>query len=246
MQGAGLVLTSYQNSLTRAMDITANNIANINTTGFKRETLSFDSFLIRPATDQTFQFAIENGTYRDAAQGPTVMTGNPLDIAIQGAGYLPVQTKNGIRYTRAGAFQLNQEGDLVTAAGDQVLGDGDQTLNFPADARDIVISSDGTITARTGTGTTPTQIGRLRVSGFKNERGLVSVGGNLYKAEETPEPQDNSKVVQGAIEQSNVQSVTEMTKMIEVSRTYQQVTRLLELENERQNTAILKLGRATA
>ena len=246
MQGAGLVLTSYQQSLTRAMDITANNVANLNTTGFKRESISFDSYLMRPASDQAFQFAVESGTYRDTAQGSTVITGNPLDIAIQGKGFIPVQTSAGIRYTRAGAFQMNSEGELVTAEGDKVLGDGDQAITIPSDAREILIGTDGTISAQTGTGSAATQLGRLRVVGFEHEEALQTVGGNLYEATETPTPNDEARLVQGSVEQSNVQAVTEMTRMIDVSRTYQQVTHLLELENDRQSRAIQRLGRISA
>jgi len=246
MQGAGLVLTSYQDSLTRAMDITANNVANINTTGFKRESIAFDSYVVRPTGDQSFDFAVESGTYRDTAQGATVMTGNPLDVAILGKGYIPVETSAGTRYTRAGAFQVNNDGDLVTSEGDKVLGDGDQAITIPSDAREILIGSDGTISAQTGTGAEATQLGRLRVVTFDHEEALQPIGGNLYMANETPTPSDESKVVQGSIEQSNVQAVSEMTRMIDVSRTYQQVTHLLELENDRQRQAIQRLGRFSA
>jgi len=246
MQGAGLVLTSYQDSLTRAMDITANNIANVNTTGYKRENIAFDTYLARPEPKQTFQFAVENGTYRDAAQGPTVTTGNPLDVAVQGEGYIPVQTTSGIRYTRAGAFQLNNDGDLVTSAGDRVLGDGNQQITLPQDAREILIGTDGTVSAKSGTSAEATLVGKLSVMKFKNELSLTPLGNGYYNTDQTPEPAADSRVVQGAIEQSNVQSVAEMTRMIDVSRTYQQVVHLLELENERQKSAIQRLGKITA
>lgn len=246
MQGAGLVLTSYQDSLQRAMDIIANNVANVNTTGYKRETAAFDTYLARPTTTDSFQFAVDSGTYRDGAQGATVMTGNPLDVAVQGRGYMSVQTENGIRYTRAGAFQMNSEGDLVTAAGDKVLGDGDQALTLPTDARDILVSSDGTITALTGAGTTATIVGKIALVKFQSEQSLSPAGKNLFTSIETPEPDTDSRMVQGAIEQSNVQAVAEMTRMIDVSRSYQTVVRLLETENQRQSNAIQRLGRISA
>ncbi len=243
MQGAGLVLTSYQDSLRRAMDVVANNVANVNTTGYKRENIAFDTYLIQPTQKDSFQFSVDNGTYRDAAQGPTLMTGSPLDVAIQGQGYFAVQTSAGIRYTRAGSFQLNNEGALVTPAGDQVLGDGNQPIILPTDARDILIASDGTITALTGNGTSATQFGLLRPVKFQNEQGLSPVGNNLYAATETPEPDTESRVVQGSVERSNVQAVTEMTRMIEISRSYQMVARLLDNENQRQSDAIRRLGK---
>lgn len=246
MQGAGLVLTSYQDSLGRAMDIVANNIANVNTTGYKRETAAFDTYLVRPTTTDTFQFAVDSGTYRDGSQGATIMTGNPLDVAVQGRGYLSVQTPGGVRYTRAGAFQLNSEGDLVTAAGDRVLGDGGQTITLPTDARDILIANDGTISAMTGTATQATEVGRISMVKFSSEQKLSPIGNNLFSAEETPEPDTDSRIVQGAVEQSNVQSVKEMTRMIEISRAYQTVVRLLDTENQRQTSAIQRLGKISA
>jgi flagellar basal-body rod protein FlgF len=228
------------------LDITANNVANVNTTGFKRENIAFDTYLIRPAPQQSFQFAVEKGTYRDAAQGSTLTTGNPLDVAIQGQGYIPIQTAAGIRYTRAGSFQLNNDGDVVTAAGDKVMGDGNQAITLPTDARDILIGPDGTVTAMSGTGTSALQVGKLSLVQFQNEQGLTPIGNNLYSTDETPQPSTDGRFVQGAIEQSNVQSITEMTRMIEVSRTYQQVVHLLDLENDRQSRAIQRLGKATA
>lgn len=246
MQGAGLVLTSYQESLRRAMDVVANNVANVNTTGFKRETAAFDTYLVRPTTTDSFQFAVDSGTYRDGAQGATVLTGNPLDVAVQGRGYMSVQTENGIRYTRAGAFQMNSEGELVTAAGDKVLGDGDQVITLPTDARDILIAADGTITAMTGTATAAAQVGKISLVKFENEQSLSPAGKNLFTSDVTPEPDTDSRFVQGAIEQSNVQAVSEMTRMIEISRAYQTVVRLLETENQRQSSAIQRLGKVSA
>ncbi len=227
------------------MDIVANNVANVNTTGYKRESIAFDTYLVQPTVKDSFQFAVDSGTYRDAGQGATLVTGNPLDLAIQGAGYFAIQTESGVRYTRAGSFQLNGEGALVTAAGQQVLGDGNQPIVLPADARDILVAPDGTLTAVTGTGNAATQFGLLRPVKFANEQGLLPVGDNLYASNETPEPDPESRVVQGSIEQSNVQAISEMTRMIEVSRTYQIVARLLENENQRQSDAIKRLGKAS-
>ncbi len=246
MQGASLVLTSYQDSLMRAMDVTANNIANVNTTGYKRENVAFDTYVVRPTPTQTYQFGIDHGTYRDAAQGPTLSTGNPLDVAIQGHGYMAIQTDAGIRYTRAGAFMLNSEGQIVTPAGDPVLDDGQQPITLPADAQQILIGTDGTISVQTGSSGAATQVGKLGLMKFANEQSLSPVGNNLYATNEQPELEKEGVFVQGSIEQSNVQSVSEMTRMIDVSRTYQQVVHLLDTENERMSKAIQRLGKASA
>lgn len=246
MQGASLVLTAYQSSLARAMDVIANNVANVNTTGYKRENIAFDTYLSRPTTTDSFQFSVDSGTYRDAAQGPTLMTGNPLDVTVQGKGYFQVQTEGGIRYTRAGAFQLNSDGEIVTASGEKVLGEGDQPIALPTDARDILIGPDGTISALSGAGGAAIQAGKLRVVKFIDEQALQPVGNNFYQTDQAPEPDPDSRVVQGAIEQSNVQSITEMTRMIDVSRSYQQVVRMLETEHDRMRNAIQRLGKITA
>lgn len=245
MQGASLVLTSYQDSLRRAMDIVANNVANVSTTGYKRENIAFDTFLSQPTPKDSFQFAVDDGTYRDPAQGATQMTGNTLDVAIQGDGYFTIQTPSGIRYTRAGGFMLNGEGELVTPAGFQVLADGDQSITFPEDARDIGIASDGTITATTGNGAI-SEVGKLALANFEDEQSLLPVGDSLYLATQAPNTESGGTVVQGAVEQSNVKSVEEMTRMIDVSRTYQMVVRLMEKENKRMTDAIQRLGKVSA
>ncbi len=244
MQGASLVLTAYQDALTRSMDVTANNIANINTTGFKREAVAFDSYISRPTPKQQFVFAIDQGSYRDAGQGATIATGNPLDVSVQGEGYIPVQTPQGINYTRAGAFQLNPEGELVTAQGHKVLGDGNQILSFPTNAKDILISPDGTITASAGGGAAPVQVGKLSVMKFENEQKVLPIGDGLYQTEQVPTLSENGRVVQGSIEQSNVSAVKEMSRMIEISRTYQRVVRMVQTEHDRRTKAIQRLGKA--
>ena len=246
MQGASLVLTAYQDALSRSMDIVANNVANINTTGFKRQELKFDTLLSRPTPRDSFAFGVDRGTFRDAGQGPSLVTGNPFDLAIQGGGYFQIQTDAGIRYTRAGAFLLNAQNQMVTATGDRLLGDGDQPITIPEDARDIVIAADGVISARSGTGTGATQLGKLKLVKFEREQGLQMIGNGLYASKETPQTATGSDIVQGMLEQSNVRSVTEITNMIEINRTYQQTMRLLDAEMQRQKDAINRLSKATA
>lgn len=243
MQGANLILSSYQDSLTRAMDITANNIANVNTTGYKRQTVAFDSYIERPDPKHSFTFAIDQGTYRDAAGGATIATGNQLDVSIQGEGYIPIQTKQGLMYTRAGSFQLNTEGEIVTPLGDRVMGDGNQTLSVPPEASDILISPDGTITATSGAGAAAVQVGKLSVMKFESEQELIPVGDNLYTTNQVPTLSTEARLVQGSIEQSNVQAVKEMTSMIEISRRYQRVANMIKTDHDRMTKAIQRLGK---
>ncbi len=244
MQIPGLVLTAHQDAMARAMDVVANNVANISTTGFKREEVLFDTYISRPTTDEKIQFGIDRGTFRDTAQGPMQMTGNTFDLAIQGIGYFPIQTRAGTRYTRGGSFQLNNDGDIVTASGDKLLGDGDQPVTVPNDATDITISSDGVITAMQGA--SKLELGKLKLVSFTREQDLKPEGGGLYTTSEQGTPDTESSVVQGMIEQSNVQAVTEISHMIAISRYFQISAHLLDLENQRQLNAISKLSKTTA
>lgn len=245
MQGASLVLTSYQDSLSRALDIVANNVANSSTTGFKRQDIQFESLISSPTPTDRIVFGVDRETYRDTSPGPLTTTGNPLDIAIQGPGYFQIQTQNGIRYTRGGSFQLNAAGEIVTGSGEKLLGDGDQPIALPDDAEDILIGADGIITVMSGTGISSTQVGKLKTVVFTNEQNLQYAGNSQYTTGETPTPDTASSFVQGMIEQSNVQSVNEITHMIEIMRNYQQVIRMLDNEHQRQNTAISRLSKTT-
>ena len=129
MENALLIGLSRQIALQRELDVVANNIANINTTGFKADGAVFDEYLSapaarrRPGPTSRVSFVQDRATWHDMSQGPIQHTGNPLDVAIDGQGFLVVQTARGERYTRNGALQINATGELVTSAGDQVLGD---------------------------------------------------------------------------------------------------------------------------
>jgi len=245
MESPSLVLLSNQEALQRAMDIVANNVANASTSGFKREGIEFDTLLSRPAPDETLDFVVDRATYRDVSNGPISPTGNPLDIAIQGAGYIPVQTAQGTRYTRAGTFQLNTDGQLTTLAGDVVLGDGDQPISVPSTTTEINISADGFVTARVDKGASLAQLGKLSVVKFDNEQALQAQGRGLYATEQQPQPAAGSGIVQGALEQSNVEPVVEITQMIQIMRSYEQAVNLLGQENVRLDNAISTLSKTT-
>jgi flagellar basal-body rod protein FlgF len=246
MESPSLVLVSNQEALQRAMDIVANNVANSSTTGFKREGIEFDTLLTRTTPDETLDFVVDRATYRDSSTGPIDPTGNPLDLAIQGAGYFPIQTAQGTRYTRAGTFQLNTDGQIVTLSGDVLLGDGDQPITVPSTTTEINVSADGFVTAKVDNGVTLAQLGKLSVVQFDNEQALQPVGKGLYATDQTPAPATGSGIVQGALEQSNVEPVVEMTQMIQIMRSYEQAVNLLGQENSRLDSAISMLSKTTA
>jgi flagellar basal-body rod protein FlgF len=229
------------------MDVVANNVANASTTGFKREGIAFDTLLAAPTPDKpSLHFVVDRATYRDASMGSITKTGNPLDLAIQGPGYFQVQQPDGsTAYTRAGSFQLNNDGQIVTLGGLPVLGDGGQAITLPSTVSQINVSSDGFITARADNGKDLAQLGKLAVVKFDSEQGLQSAGNGIYTTAQAAQAAPESAVVQGAIEQSNVQPVIEITNMIRIMRSYEQVSNMISMENSRHTAAIDKLVSTT-
>jgi len=247
MSASNAVLLSNQLALSRALDIVANNIANANTTGFKREGISFDTYLSQNGTANPTRFVVDRSTYRDTSNGPIVPTSNPLDLAIQGSGYFQVQLPNGSTgYTRAGAFQLSPDGDLITQAGQKVLGEGGQGISIPQTASQINISGDGYVTARVDNGAALAQVGKISIVGFANEQELQSAGNGIYTTSQAATLVTSSAIVQGSIEQSNVSSVKEITNLIQISRAYEQASNIINNENQRQSDAVTRLTRITA
>jgi flagellar hook-basal body protein len=165
MQNSLLVGLSRQMSLSHQIDILANNIANIDTTGFKADTAVFSEYLMPGASDGDFSgkdnrisFVQDTGTWIDFSPGTMQRTGDPLDVAINGKGFFQVQTSRGPRYTRNGAFAINAQGQLVTSGGDLVLGTTGP-INFAPTDRNVIISGSGMISTRDGNSTTSIQRG---------------------------------------------------------------------------------------
>jgi flagellar basal-body rod protein FlgF len=250
MENASLVGLSRQIALSRELDVVANNIANLNTTGYKSDSTVFHEFLMPGVranqfrgADRLVSFVHDRATWTDFSQGPVQPTGNPLDVAIGGNAFLTVQTPRGERYTRNGALQINNQGQLVTSEGLQVVGTSGPIVFQPND-RNISIGGDGTISARDGQSTIDAQRGKLKLASFAAPRLLQKDGTSTYMAPAgvTPQPPTGAKVTQGAIEKSNVQSVTEMSRMIEITRTYTQIAQILQNQSDMRRTALDKLA----
>jgi flagellar basal-body rod protein FlgF len=251
VQNTLLIGLSRQVALGRELDVVANNIANLNTTGFKTDGSVFEEYIGPTARDadmtgldSRISFVRDRATWVDMSQGSIERTGNPLDVAIDGRGFLAVQTPNGERYTRNGAMQVNAAGELVTSEGYQVLGEAGPIILQPKD-RDISISDDGTISVREGSSATTEALrGKLRVVSFAQEGRLQKDGAGAFLAPEgiAPDPETEARIVQGAVEKSNVRSVIEMTRMIEVTRSYTQVAGMLKQQADLQQSAINKLA----
>lgn len=248
MQIADVVLLSGESASQKAMDVIANNIANMNTAGFKRQSVSFDAH-VSQASGRTngVSFATERGAYRDFSNGPIEKTGNPLDLAIKGDGFFQVQLPDGSTgYTRAGALSLNNNGQIVTMEGNPVLGDGGQALTLPTTVSELNISADGHISAKTDlTSKDLSQLGKITLVKFAHPQLLQAQGGNIYTTNETGETVTDSMIVQGAVEHSNVEPIVEMTKMIDVSRTYERTSNLIGDDNTRNSDALDRLSKTT-
>jgi flagellar basal-body rod protein FlgF len=249
MQNALLIGLSRQTILERQLDVIANNVANVNTAGYKADSSLFEEYLTSGAHEDNFvgsdrqvSFVQDRGTFRDFSQGAVEQTKNPLDVAIDGSAFLVVQTPAGERYTRDGGMQLNNVGQLVTVAGNPVLGTGGPIVFQPTD-HDINVTPDGTITVVEGNGRTDSIRGKLRLVSFADAQQLLKEGLNLYTAGEgSAQPDIKSMVRQGFIEKSNVNAVAEMSRMIEVSRAYTQIATLLQQQSDLHKTAIQQLA----
>jgi flagellar basal-body rod protein FlgF len=250
MENASLVGLSRQVALQRQLDVVANNIANLNTTGYKSDNTVFHEFLmpgVRASAfrgaDQRVSFVQDRATWTDFTQGPVQPTGNPLDVAIGGDAFLTVQTPRGERYTRNGALQINAQGQLVTSEGLQVVGTNGPIVFQPND-REISIGIDGTISVREGQNTIDAQRGKLKLASFASPRLLQKDGTSTYMAPPgvTAQVPTDAKVTQGAIEKSNVQSVMEMTRLIEITRTYTQIAQILQNQSDMRRSALDKLS----
>ncbi len=231
METTSMIALSRQTGLRRQMEVIANNLANMNTTGFKGEKMMFTEHLARSrggenALPQKLHFVRDIATARDLTDGEIVSTGNTLDVAIASAGYFVVQTPAGERYTRNGRFQLDQTGRLVTQEGHAIMTDGGPVVLGQRDVT-VDISRDGTISTETG------RLGKLRVVTFDNEMRLRQTGDTLFSGTDTPRNAERPTVVQGAIEGSNVKPIIEITTMIEVQRSYESLARFIDREDER-------------
>lgn len=241
MDNASLITLSYQLAAFRSMDVIANNIANVSTPGFKRESAKFEELVQRvkpsddPASPRSLSFVRDAGIVRDVSGGRFDSTGAPFDLAINGKGYFAVQTAAGERYTRNGHFTLNADGIIVTEDGNPLLGDGGP-ISVTVDDGDVSIGPDGTVTGKQG------QMGKVRLVDFANERALTKQGTSLYSTTQASLPAANAVITQGMLESSNVQPVVEISRMIEVMRSYEATATLSKSADDMKRQAIQKLG----
>ncbi len=229
---------SRQMVLMTNMDIVSNNIANMNTHGFREQTPIFKEFISDPRyNDDELSFVHDYGQYQKTAAGSFENTGNPLHVALDGKGFMGVQMPNGeTGFTRDGNFQKREDGTLVNSAGYPVLGQGG-AITIPESAKEISIDARGFISDQNGS------FAQLQIVEFENVQELEAVGNNLYKTDGAFSPATETVAQQGFLERSNVNSVVEMTNMIKILRDFQSTQKLLETEHERLRSAVQKLTR---
>jgi len=223
MDNAIYITAAHQLALTRDMDVTANNIANMNTPGFDASHNLFTSYLFQDGPRGNVALTNDISTYRDTAAGSARETGNALDLAIGGEGYFIVDTPQGRRYTRAGNFQIDANSTLVTQEGYPVLDVTGQRILFTPQDKAITIGALGNLQVD---GQDRSQIA---VVNFANPQDMKRMGERMYSTDQVPQPADNPRVMQGTLENSNVQPVIETTHMLEVSRSFEDAAKLVQI-----------------
>jgi len=231
----------------------SNNIANVNTSGFKRSRVQFNDLLYQDLRRVGTQSAQEGNivpsgvqiglgvkpgaVYRIHEQGSLEITDNPLDLAIDGEGFFQIELPNGDEaFTRTGSFQLSQDGDLVTNDGFLV----EPGINIPDDAVGVTVNSDGEVLVDLDGQIQAQNVGQLELARFPNPAGLEAVGDNLFEETEAsgapildnPNADGFGSIQQGAIETSNVEIVTEITNMIDAQRAYEMNSRVIQASDE--------------
>lgn len=240
MDNPAYVALTRQSGLAKAMQLVANNIANMSTTGYRREGTVFAETLRNlPVEGGTLAMTDARVRMTSTLQASIAQTGGTFDFALEGPGFFQVETIDGVRLTRSGAFSRSEEGELVTLSGDRVLDEGGAPVFLPPDAAKVSVGPDGTIDAD------GTPLGRLGIVEVANLSTLTREGGLLFVPAEDPLPAETTRVLQGALEGSNVNAVAEMTRMIEIQRAYEMGAKFLDREDERIRGVIRTFGSQT-
>ena len=237
MESPGYIILSRQTALQRELSIVANNIANVNTTGFKAEMALYDKFEVTDNTGRKHDFVVDLGSVRDLGAGAMQQTGNPFDLAIGGEGFFAIAEGTETFYTRNGSFAVDNEGKLVTRTGGAVLNAGDNPILLPVGSSQITITKDGLVQAD------GEEVGTISVVSFENPQDMKKRGNGYLATEQEAKPVEKTNVLQGMLEGSNVQSMTEITKLIDIHRAYERASKIVKQEDERQRDVIRRLGR---
>jgi flagellar basal-body rod protein FlgF len=227
METTGYTILTRQSGLMREMQVVANNIANISTAGFRREGVIFSEHVARAGADPSLSMASAEGRLVDLTPGAMTQTGGTFDFAITGPGFFQIATPEGPRLTRAGAFGPDPAGTIVNRDGHALLDEGGAPVSVPPGAGLVSLGADGTLSAD---GLPFARIGLWTVAG---DNPLQHEAGTRFVATGSLVPADGTQVRQGFLEDSNVDPVTEMARMIEVQRSYELGQTFLDREDGR-------------
>ncbi|QDL94763.1 flagellar hook-basal body complex protein (plasmid) [Paroceanicella profunda] len=237
MDNPSYVTLSRQSGLQKAMTVIANNIANMSTNGFRREGVIFaEMYAPIPGQPDTMAMTAARVRLTDMSAGPLTTTGGTFDFAIDGPGFFTIETPDGPRLTRDGAFARNIDGELVTLDGNRVLDDGGAPIFLPPDSASIAVAADGTIDAD------GQALGALGVVEVADPKTLIREASGLFATDDVLLPSETSRILQGRLEQSNVDPVIEMTRMIEVQRSYELGSGFADREDDRIRNLVRTLG----
>lgn len=241
MENASTIALSRLVAQQRAMDVTASNLANANTPGFKTGRVLFSDWLRQqpgvaaPRGGQVLAYSQDRATYREQGQGALSKTANPLDLSLMGAGFFTVDTKAGPMLTRAGRFGLQPDGTVADADGDALLDTQGRPLRVATTDTTLTVSSDGVLSSENG------QIGQIGVVSTADHNRMQAEGDKLLSAQTPTSLLPQPKIIQGSLEDSNVEPIAETTTMMNELREFQFVSQFVEGESQRQQTAIDKL-----
>lgn len=242
------------------LEVISNNLANLNTPGFKKDEIVFESLVLPffqekhpgneiPAVLQESNLNTRgayvgiSGSTTDFSQGALVVTTNTLNVALEGEGFFVIETAEGIRYTRNGSFQLDGLGQLVTKDNHLVLGDTGSPIVMDAQGKSITIDADGFISIGNGLGTTP--VGKIKLVRFEDHSLMIKEGAGYFRMSDPDAIEifpDEVIVRQGFLESSNVQPVEEMIKMIETVRVFEAYQKIIQIIDEADNQSISNIS----
>lgn len=247
MDNTTYVALSQLTALERQIDVTANNLANANSNGFRAERVLFESYLHQDGGEDVGEgtnFVLDKGSYVDKTQGALSLTGNPLDVALNGDGWFGYETAEGrTAYGRDGRFVLDDQGRLMTLNGAQVLDAGGAPVALPPDvAAELQISEDGTMSTVDGG-----VLGQLGVFELRDLQSYERMGGGLLvpPAGQSGDavPSETTSFVQGSLEASNVNAVAEVTRLMQIQQAYQRAINMMTSEDDLTKNLLSRIGR---
>ncbi|MBO1324650.1 flagellar basal-body rod protein FlgF [Acetobacter sp. TBRC 12305] len=242
MDNTTYIALSRIDALSRALDVTANNLANANVDGFKASKELFSQYLVKQKDAQGVpgskeeSFSQDQATYQDHLQGELRQTGNMTDFAINNEGYFAVRTTQGVRLTRNGQFHRRMDGTIVDGSGNPLLDTNGRNLVIQPQEDILSVASDGTISTQDGA------IGSIGLVTVDNVNTLVPEGSYLLRPTTQTHPVANREIRQGMLESSNVNTVAETTRLIEIQREHDLIFQLVQTESTRRTNAIDKIA----